>query len=553
MFARTFSRVSLILFAALMALPGASDPITAKMRHEDLRLDRPVTLIAPRIYVGEFLECLSEQSRVALVADEKDSAADDQVMVFLKDIPLGDAMNALWSLMSYKGTAWHWRRSGKPGDFRYQLRRPPAAQQLAAHLRQEVQNAFEAHASTMLAATHMTPEQRRKAVKQMSDSMLQSDGKIAESLLHSDRLWAGLGVFAESLPPEKQLGVLRGQGRVKIPVSQLSAQGQTWVRAVWASDAAQASRKTPDGRWEPIPEPSWIEFEVSRSTDQLAPTLYIHMEGMGGYGYLGATPLHKGFHRKIADLWVLPDDLSDHPTSERTVPLPHSFKPPTVKNRVLEQRLGQMAEAAPLSLMARLPSHQNNDPGPPYNQTVRAFLMRLEEKAPYLHHKWHAGVLLLTYPGWFWDEEKRAPWALVRRLRKTEAAGGGFLSLDDLFTVADVLSKAQLERLTDEFPVMEHVIYWQGLFRLCHRSRQAANSLRSDKGLPLTANVVSVLRSETHLHPYLANGTALAVRLVEEQLKDSDPPSRRFMIGLVTTNQKWIPVMGFDYSARSTK
>jgi len=101
MFARTFPRIFLILFAASMTLPGASDPLTDKMRQEDSRLDKPVTLIAPRIYVGELLERLSEQMGVRLTAGEKDGAADDQVMVLLKDVPLGDAMNALWSLRNH--------------------------------------------------------------------------------------------------------------------------------------------------------------------------------------------------------------------------------------------------------------------------------------------------------------------------------------------------------------------------------------------------------------------------------------------------------------------
>ena len=43
--------------------------------------------------------------------------------------------------------------------------------------------------------------------------------------------------------------------------------------------------------------------------------------------------------------------------------------------------------------------------------------------------KWHGKTLLLAYTAWFTHDQRpcRLPWALVKRLRRSEATGGGFL------------------------------------------------------------------------------------------------------------------------------
>ena len=97
--------------ALLPALPGRADEVTAAMRQADPRLQTRVTLCSPRILVGELLERLSKESGVALAADDESAAGSDAVTVSLQDVPLVDALDALWSLFSYKHMERDWRRT----------------------------------------------------------------------------------------------------------------------------------------------------------------------------------------------------------------------------------------------------------------------------------------------------------------------------------------------------------------------------------------------------------------------------------------------------------
>jgi len=89
-----------LLLISLLAHPSRADEVTATMRKADTRLQTRVTLRSPHILMGELLERLSKQSGVTLTADTWSAAGSDSVTVSLRDVPLADAMNTLWSLFS---------------------------------------------------------------------------------------------------------------------------------------------------------------------------------------------------------------------------------------------------------------------------------------------------------------------------------------------------------------------------------------------------------------------------------------------------------------------
>ena len=127
--------IAIGLFLALLpAFPSRADEVTAAMRKADARLQTRVTLRSPRILVGEMLERLSRQSGVTLTADADSLTGGDSVAVSLRDVPLADAMNALWSLFSYRHAEWDWRRNairGESGRYAYTLARPDYARNRA--------------------------------------------------------------------------------------------------------------------------------------------------------------------------------------------------------------------------------------------------------------------------------------------------------------------------------------------------------------------------------------------------------------------------------------
>lgn len=103
-----------------------------------------MTVQASRITVGELLDKITVQTRVQVSASEEDGAADPLLCVFLRDTPLADVMDALWSLNSYQGETRRWVRSEQQGTYLYTLYRPARTRDFAKRMRDRVQTAYEA-------------------------------------------------------------------------------------------------------------------------------------------------------------------------------------------------------------------------------------------------------------------------------------------------------------------------------------------------------------------------------------------------------------------------
>ncbi len=94
---------------------GEQSVYVEKLRAEDARLAKAVTVGETQIYLGDLLKKISEQSGVTLTVSDKGRAADTQVTVFAKDMPVGAVMDRLWSLLSYQGALWYWeKQDGSP-------------------------------------------------------------------------------------------------------------------------------------------------------------------------------------------------------------------------------------------------------------------------------------------------------------------------------------------------------------------------------------------------------------------------------------------------------
>jgi hypothetical protein len=536
--ARMPALLSELLVALCIATCSYGDTLTEAMRKEDPRLEQRVILSAPRVYSGELLERLSALTGVSLSAGERDGAADAQLSVFLRDVPLADALDALWSLLSYRDAGWHWEREGEKGGFAYRLIRPLAAQQLAARLEQQLQANFEDEAAIKQAYLGLTPEQLAEKARQ--------DPK-ARTLVEFPRTREGLRTFSETLSPEMQQRVLRRQDVITIPVNQLSEQGRAFVKMVW-SEGEHFQINPVDGSRTPTPEPDSITFFTEQSNGMITPVLAIDIPGAGAHGYLGGRPLEMAYLRKLDDLWMLPGDKSKDPQTGKPIPAPGKQTAPE-EIHSLPQRFQQVAEAVPLSLMARLPGRTRLsgglDPGAPYRQTVEAFLQRLNQGLLLIQSKWRNGTLLLTYPSWFHEEALTVPWALVKKLRQAEKAGGGLLSLDDLAQTAAQLDVPRLQRLAEEFPVMNNVAYQRDLFALMALSPGVASRLRSKQGVPLAEIQPALASIRGFMRPGEVPGGSAVVRLeVRERAV-----GREITFYVLSADGKVVSRMVFIYAA----
>jgi hypothetical protein len=540
--------VNFLVVVILLPLPSVADTITDAMRTDDPRLNKIVTFMSPRIYVGELLEKLSAQTGVIISASERDGAADEQIAVFLPGVRLGDALDVLWSLLSYKAASYHWERNGEPSNYHYRLVRPSNAQRLPARLSGLSQEIFEQMTAMLMDASTAEPEVRKQIVARMVKELLQGDQALVNGYLDTnDRTWTGLALFKESLSPEKQANVLRDQNAaIQVPVSQLNEQGQRFVHSVWEDSHAKRKR---NGVEEAVPEPGFIRFKISRSLKgQVAPILVITIEGIGGYGYAGGTPLEKALRKRIADLWMLTNDSTNNPAASRVVTMSQKLEPAEKRpSHAFEFRLAQISEAASVPIMARIPDGQIDDPGPAFEHSVQDFLSKIKDVPPYCQNKWKNNILLIDYPTWFQDQPATGTWQLVKQLRLSQQANSGFLPLEDLAVAANRLTPAQLNQLGNEFPVLKNVADLQEIFNATCLSKQTLTQLTSKSGLALTEEIRASLSTEPYLKTVLEQGNVRTVRLTEEEHKDQDPPTREVTFGFVTTEGKWVPVRGFIY------
>ncbi len=554
MLARTACLMNALLLIAWPAMAGHCDSMDAQLRAEDKRLETQVTLTASPIYLGELLERLSAQTGVELSADNRDEASGMKIAIVVDKQPLGVVLDALWSLVSYQDAAWMWERGGKPGAFRYRLIRPVAAHDLANRLRQAAQEEFEKEAELMISASTMTRAQRKR--------LAETHKELSQELLDDDDM-PGIRLFAEALPPERRLRVLRGLETPRIPFDQLSGPSLAFARS--QTDGETIISRMADGTEVPTPPAQWVQFERRYMQGAIYPTLFVFFGG-GGFGYLGRANMDKLFAAKIAALWILPGDKTVRAVEERKIspsdtPDPlhtdmslqalqqlgsdESKRILDLRMRSLECHVVQLAQAAPLSLLVILPVKQPqlDYTGAPYNQTVGSFLKKLHENPPCLAHKWRQDILLLSYPAWTLDDQTLYPYNLVKQLRSDLHTNGGFLPLDDLATAAESLSNAQLLRLAEEFPVMKNVASLRKLFLLCHHYPQLAGS-----GVPLNDEIAAALRSVPGIpiEKELQSGKVTTVRLVDKRNKSGIQPGREIDFQLLSNEETIVSYVSFS-------
>ena len=540
----------LLCTIALPALCSSDDSLVGSaIRQQDPRLEKTVTLVSPRIYVGELMENLSKQSGVAVSADEEDGAADVQVAVSLRHVPLADAMNALWSLVSYQDAKWEWERTGKTGEYSYRLRQPEAARLLPATLQKQVQKEFGGETNRLLAGLKMTPDQLKEAAK--GDRLLASlaDGK-------DDRVRPSMEIFA-GLPPEVQQAIVKNQQGITIPVSALAPDGRKFVhdKWLWTRDNGGMTKDS-RGNLIPVPEPTAITVSSARYSVQIAPSLNLDI-GFGCGDLAGGGWMEKDWRGKIGLMWMNPGDAPEIPDAARRVPTPHNSQPDTPDTETYASRLLQLSKAAAFSFLARLPDpHTFNSSITrelPYNRSVQNYLTRLGDAS--IAHKWRGGILLLAHPSWLTDPEAPAdaPWWVVRRLRDREAQGDGYLTLDDFAWAAGRTTPAQMQALAAHFPGMAGAVGWHDLLALYDGSPSIHPSLLSQAGDDYAGSLHAAadgMNQDTEkAQGLVADGTATHVRIAVLRHDDWKPVVREVRVQLLSPTGRVVLEQGFLYGS----
>jgi hypothetical protein len=511
-------------------------------RKDDPRLEQRIELRGHAVHVAQVIQAISRESGVRVeLGDERDGAGDDQVSFALPGVTVADAMEALWSLLSYRGSEFHWRRVGRAGAYAYQLYRPLRAQALPAQLQEYTEGAVERELLLLNQAARTSgPELERLA----------RDHEIVRVGRDSRIMLPGVRLFFDVLTPEEQVRVLKAGEQIRKPTSELPRYGRELVDELFN----QSGRMGTFGRTvDPIAGPAWVQFYTKHlGVGKLCRSFFIAVEGLGAHGYAGGTPLNRELQAHLYALWLLPGDERESALEHSPIPraAPDSNRPTARVSA--RRRVEQLASASPVPFLARLRPTDRRDPGPATGTRLDVFLRNLCEQSNNYQKKWRGGVLLMTAPDW-WDAESRAltiPWAKARPVRDLLTRSNGFPSIEELQSIAQLLTAPQLKALADEVTLFEHVAEWRDLLTLRAMAPLSWGRLSSPSGLKIAdAAMLGPLLERDGVRNLLGQKGVAAIQFVHREgaAQGSQEPTRFAVLQTIDAQGKPVNGTGFAY------
>jgi len=479
------------------------------MRHEDLRLEKRMTINAKSVYLADLLSNLAKQSSVDIGIDEREEASGEKVSINASDTSLGDILNGVWSLLSNKDAQWNWVRRGEQGKYRYLLFPTTDVRDRVERYRRYVQAAYENYVDTLITLARMEPEDRIKNKKLLQDALLVDEDRRVDSLFEPMERWNAILLFAEVTPPAIQKRLLRGQQDFRISVREMAEYQQKMFHI--ACKLMRVETLQPDGSTVPVPEPEELHFYTNSprqgATDLFNPLFFELGKGGGGVTIFGEYAMELGLHYYLRNLWLMPGETArsayeemdtgdaqsapspkkDASAIERTVKLGATVSP-SLSNypHAMENRLIELSQATSIPVIALLPSNQREH-GSITRQKVGAYL----EKCKFDNHnpffKWRGKFLLVNYSGWFVGAFPTIPYEIVRICNFSKS---GVITLPQLAKLISRVNEEQATELAKESPTIRSANEIRSLFLLYPKYPE----LITENGLALDAELLNYLR-----------------------------------------------------------
>jgi len=544
----------LLAVSSFAQTSSTTSPIHVKMRQADARLDTPVTLSADRVYLGELLEMLSSKTGVALSMDTNDSFSGILIACDLKQTPLADVMNALWSLVGSKNGLWEWKADVGQAPTRYSLRPTLNARKLGEQLHKAMQASFEAQAESMVQMAFLTPEDRKANADRFAASLGMDDlGKAKQysTIFDLPQWWAVMRLFANALSPDQRTQVLRG-AKIAIPLSSLSGEDL---------HTAQVMLYRPDA----ISPPDAFYFCVARFKCNFTETILqfdVQVEGVKHFTPEGSyfmTTMRDRIQYLYED-WILPGDLRTMEVDTHSLTTLAAARPDAIWNKapLLDRTIAQLAATEQVSFVAVVPEYSFDTVPNAFGKTLTEYFTELWTM-PGLMHKWRENVLLVTTPTWFYGDEAQCPYGTIKHVRAALQKQDGMLSLADIAEPITTLRTEQVDYLTEEFPfsggrkveitgasrrVVEPLP--QAMLSLCALYRRYPRVWR-EQGVLIDLKMQAFLRAAKLWPTWLEPGEEVnALRIVDSPDSDSAGLRHTYTLQALTSRQKWRDVDAFS-------
>lgn len=505
---------------------GAGEGIDAQTRAADARLKQPVTFDADRMYLGEVLEKVSALTGVSVSLPAEDLGSGIPITCHVKNLPLADFMNGLWSLVGYPQAAWQIILDAHQKVRSYKFLPTPASRSLSLRLLQETDHYAMDLTALLVKMSSMTLEQRRAHLPEMVRAMMLEDDTIPMLYVSDARYWALLHAYETLLTPEQKELVRKGE-TISVPFSKLDAAGQEQLRAP-AGNNRSINVGAP-GEEANVPDTirfSWTNYSLDHRK-RLVRDLTI---GVGNTrSFLSRTymaGLEEHALNQTYKEWILPGEL-DHAEAEKQVVsvLPDAPKipkeqpegvfipaPPQTRPSVPFTSFMQVvAEGQSASYIAIVPDTMDSSMVIPGGKTGRQCLDELWARGR-LMHKWHDNVLLLNYPLWFAGDDAQYPYAVVKQLRERKRSHAGKpITFQELAGDSAALSNVQIRRLLKEFPQLDAAMVNRPILGFYRKYP----GILSEAGMATTPEMIAALKEARLMPALLENDTLEKLRILE--------------------------------------
>ena len=536
------NRPIVLIYLSLLLSLGRSaicQGIDAQMRNEDKRLDKTVSISRNRIAIGQLLRQFSDQTAVTLDINDLDLASGYDLLVQCDHVPVGQMMDALYSLVSTRGAEWKWLRAGKPDQYSYLLVETKPAKERPERYRTLARRGFLDYIAMMRRLSELGPDERLAHKNELRSTLKIESDDALNYFLGEKQFWSEAKLFFGILSPEQQEQVLDGTAPFSFHADQIPASLYAHYHASFAAGGHSTSQ--PDGSLKPDPEPK--EFTIAayypRSVgDELAPSIRIHYKNSFAVTMLGSGYPSYTIRATVLKDWFLPGDGEIDPASSRIVPkkrvedLPdkqllgpdgrlfYETSPPGE----MAAHLQEMAAGASIPLLAILPPSEMGLVGKPATKQVGE-LLQLMQRGLHEMYKWRGGVLLLNNADWFLEQEPAVPYRwlqLLGRGRNTPA------SVADFVEVNSKINDVQAQWLGSHWGLHG----FRRLGPLLNYGARHPRLLTSD-GFDVGLDDLPLLRALGYIRANLHVDRPVRVRLVKSTSRDGLTQSLQFRVETV--------------------
>lgn len=523
-------------------------PVTDEWKQKDSRLSKTVTVWQSRIRMAEFLMILKEQTSVSISVPHDAAFSGMELCVFIKDKPLADVMNALWSFCSVRRHAYYWERSGR-SNYRYTLSSTSASKQFPKDLLVALQADYEAHVAFLCQIADKNVEDRRKFRRELIASLhCEKSPEEADYLLDSERFWNKVLLFKQLLTPEQRLSVLRQQEDYKIPWASLSEQAKKLIQNTLHSNPENTSF------YDTLSNKSTAVIFTTRfnvqDEDRLVPNLCCGLQvdtSTALDGIESTVSRSNSLRNYLVGQWTLPQDksISAHKQSNHVVSVNNTEIKTTEKGRSKTSRfrwgraMERIATAINIPVIAQFIQEFNRPEVEVKERTLRAICEEASKDFERLIIKWNGDFLLVREPIWVLVEDSLLTYSQATKIEAISAAE--VKSLTELRDALCNLTEPQWKRVKKEYRALKPADPLRDMLML---TKKLPELLRSG-GLVLDASLGEELQRRGYFagHALMKPENAARVRFV---LVDGSTPGRpKVMIRLEAFAEKerdWIMV-----------